>query len=313
MRVLVLGGDGMLGHRLLASMVQRHEVRVTLRQDLAAYEQFGLFTHENSFAGVDLRAPDRLSPILAEFHPQIVVNAVGIVKQRPDAEDHVVALEINSLLPHRLAVICHAVRARLIHISTDCVFSGKRGNYREDDLPDARDLYGRSKLLGEASAPPALTLRTSMIGRELSRKTGLLEWFLAQRAPVKGFCNAIFSGLTTNELARLIEMMIVKFPDAAGLYHVSSEPISKYDLLRLIRDKLGLSTEIRPGRDFPLRSQSRFNVLQKDVQLLAASMEHDGGRARGGNARVRNMIFDDKKILVTGGTGSMGRPSCGGR
>lgn len=250
MRVLVLGGDGMLGHRLLACMTPWHDVRVTLRQDLAAYEQFRLFTPENSFSGVDARVPDCLSAILADFHPQIIVNAVGIVKQRPDAHEHVVNLEINSLLPHRLALICRAIGSRLIHISTDCVFSGKRGKYREDDLPDAQDLYGRSKLLGEVSEPPALTLRTSMIGRELWRKTSLLEWFLAQRGPVKGFCNAIFSGLTTTELARLIEMLIVKFPEASGLYHVSSEPISKYDLLRLIRDKLAVSTEIRPDRDF---------------------------------------------------------------
>lgn len=251
MRILILGGDGMLGHRLFSYMRHRHDVRVTLRQDLAAYERFGIFTRENSFAAADLRVPDRLSAILADFQPQVIVNGVGVVKQRPEGQEHIGNLEINSLLPHRLALVCRAIGSRLIHISTDCVFSGKRGNYNEDDTPDPVDVYGYCKLLGEVVGPDAITLRTSIIGTELRRKTGLIEWFLAQKGEVKGYKNAIFSGFTTLELSRIIERLIVQPLSNSGIYHVSSEPVSKYDLLCMVRDRLRLPVEIVP--DYEVR------------------------------------------------------------
>ena len=138
----------------------------------------------------------------------------------------------------------------MIHLSTDCVFSGASGNYREDDPSDATDLYGKSKYLGEVSEQNCLTLRTSMIGNELFRRKSLLEWFLAQKGSIRGFKKAIFSGFTTLELSRIIEMMIVRFPGASGLYHVSSEPISKYDLLNLIKTKLKLPIKILPDESF---------------------------------------------------------------
>ena len=244
MRVLILGGDGMLGHRLLEYMQPRHDVRVTLRQDLDAYARFALFTADNSFTGIDLRAPDRLLGVLSAFQPQVIVNAVGIVKQRPDGQEHISNLEINSLLPHRVALTCRAVGATLVHISTDCVFSGKRGNYNEADTPDPVDVYGYCKLLGEVVSPEAITLRTSVIGTELLRKTSLIEWFLAQKGTVRGFKNAIFSGFTTLELSRIIEKLITHPPSGSGIYHVSSEPISKYDLLCMVRDRLKLPLEI---------------------------------------------------------------------
>jgi dTDP-4-dehydrorhamnose reductase len=134
----------------------------------------------------------------------------------------------------------------MIHFSTDCVFSGKKGNYRESDASDAEDLYGRSKYLGEVSEPNCLTLRTSIIGRELSRTQGLLEWFLSQRGTIKGFRKAVFSGFTTLEMSRIVEKLLVEYPEAAGIYHVSSDPISKYGLLMLIKDKMGLETIIEP-------------------------------------------------------------------
>jgi len=247
MRILVLGGDGMLGHRLLLSWRSVHEVRVTLHQDLAAYRQLGLFSVDNAFAGVDAGRIEHIAQIVSEFRPEAVVNAVGIVKQRSEASAAIPSLEINSLLPHRLALICGAAGARLVHLSTDCVFSGRRGAYTESDSPDAEDLYGRSKYLGEVAAPGCLTLRTSIIGRELSRKTGLLEWFLSQRGgTVKGFRNAIFSGFTTHEMARNIERLLTGFPSAHGVYHVSSAPISKYDLLREINRELRLGITIVP-------------------------------------------------------------------
>lgn len=246
MRILILGGDGMLGHELLKQLAPRHDVRVTLRRKLSAYAALELFTRTNAFANIDARSFDRVAAAVGKFRPDAVINTIGIVKQRAEAQDAVLSIEVNSLLPHRLAVLCGRVGSQLIHISTDCVFSGRTGNYREGDPTDADDLYGRSKLLGEVDHPRCVTLRTSFIGRELARKVGLLEWFLAQRGSVRGYRRAIFSGFTTLEMTRIIERIVTGYPQAAGVYHVSSTPISKHDLLSLIKAQLRLSVEIRP-------------------------------------------------------------------
>jgi len=250
MRILILGGDGMLGHRLFKYLRPRHDVRVTLHQPLSTYRHFDLFDAGNAYAGLDVIQIEHLMEVLADFHPQAVVNATGIIKQRAASTESIPSLEINSLFPHRLAILCKMIGARLIHLSTDCVFSGKKGNYSEADVSDAEDLYGRSKYLGEVSDSHCLTFRTSMIGRELSRKQSLLEWFLAQRETIKGFRGAIFTGFTTPELSRIIERMIVDYPGAAGLYHVSSDPISKYDLLMLVKKKLTIDVEIVPDDSY---------------------------------------------------------------
>ncbi|MBW3569605.1 MAG: SDR family oxidoreductase [Gemmatimonadetes bacterium] len=250
MRILVLGGDGMLGHRLLKELRPRHDVRGTLRQDAAAYGHYGLFPAESSYFGVDVRSLERMAEVFADFRPEAVVNAVGIVKQRASAHDAIPSLEINSLLPHRLSVLCRGAGARLVHVSTDCVFSGEEGMYRDDDPSDAKDLYGKSKYLGEVGDPGCITLRTSIIGPELARKTGLLEWFLAQTGTIRGFRRAIFSGFTTAELARVIETLLVRHPGASGVYNVSTDPINKYDLLVGLRDRLGRDVEIVPDDDF---------------------------------------------------------------
>lgn len=251
MRILVVGGDGMLGHQLLKTLQLRHEVRVALRQDLSVYRPYNLFNQANSYAGIDIRRADDLMPILVDFQPQAVINAVGIVKQRKDAKDVIPSLEINALFPHRLALMCEAIKARMIHISTDCVFSGKKGQYTEQDISDAEDVYGKSKYLGEVSSANCLTLRTSIIGLELARKTSLIEWFLAQRGPIKGFTRAIYTGLTTLEMSRLIENMLLNFPDLSGLWHVSSEAINKYDLLTIFAKKLGYEhIQIEPENEF---------------------------------------------------------------
>lgn len=250
MRILILGGDGMLGHQLLRQLAPRHDVRVTLRRPIHAYAQFGIFGPESTYAGVELSTAASLQPVVAAFKPDVVINAVGIVKQRPTSAETIPSLEINSLLPHRLAVVCGEIGARLVHISTDCVFSGRKGGYREADVADAEDLYGRTKYLGEVHEAHCITLRTSIIGPELWRKTGLLEWFLVQRGTIRGYRNAIFSGFTTIELARIIEMLVSRFPQASGLYHVSSDAISKFDLLSLVKKRLALAVEITPYDDF---------------------------------------------------------------
>jgi len=249
-RILILGGDGMLGHQLLKSLAPRHEVRVTLRQDLEAYAPYRLFDNDNAYTGIDVRSLERLTEVFADFRPQAVINAVGIVKQRPTAKESIPSLEINSLLPHRLSILCKAVGARLVHLSTDCVFSGQKGNYRENDPSDAEDLYGKTKYLGEVHDSHCLTLRTSIIGRELSRHKSLLEWFLAQTGTVKGFTKAIYTGFTTLEMSRIIEDMLMIHPDACGVYQVSSDPINKYELLLLFREKLSPKIEIVADESF---------------------------------------------------------------
>ncbi|HSA62437.1 MAG TPA: SDR family oxidoreductase [Nitrospiraceae bacterium] len=267
MRVLILGGDGMLGHQLFRHFKQRHDVRVTLRLGREAYDAFRLFDPGTAFYGIDVRQTDALLQVMAEFRPEAVVNAVGIVKQRSDAKEVIPSLEINSLLPHRLALMCRTVGARLVHLSTDCVFSGRKGNYCEADFADADDVYGRTKFLGEVSESHCLTLRTSMIGPELSRKTGLLEWFLAQRGQtVKGFTKAIFSGFPTAELARIVERVLVEAPTLHGLYHAAAGPISKYDLLTLIRDRLRLPITIE-----------RDSTFECDRSLDASRFHRDTG------------------------------------
>ncbi|MGC4099094.1 MAG: SDR family oxidoreductase [Nitrospira sp.] len=263
MRILILGGDGMLGHQLLRHLRGRHDVRVTLKLNREVYEACRLLEPETAFYGVDLKQTDSLLQVLAEFRPEAVVNAVGIVKQRSEAKAVAPSLEINSLLPHRLALLCRTIEARLIHFSTDCVFSGRKGHYRETDQPDAEDIYGRTKLLGEVVEPHCVTLRTSMIGPELSRKHGLLEWFLAQRGQtVKGFTKAIFSGFPTSELVRIVELVLTDVPTIHGLYHVAARPISKYDLLTLVQDRLRFPVTIERDEIFECNRSldaSRFN------------------------------------------------------
>jgi len=239
LRILILGGDGMLGHALLGALAPAHDVRVTLRQPVAAYRAMGVFSERNAIGDVDALRWDRVEETIRAAEPQVVINGVGLVKQRPEASTPALAIRINSLFPHEVGALCEQIGARLIHFSTDCVFSGRVGGYRETDVPDPVDLYGRSKLLGEVASRRALTLRTSIIGLELAHKTGLVEWFLAQRGTIRGFRRAIYSGLTTLEMGRLVAQLVERHADLHGVWHVASSPVSKYDLLVLFRRLLG--------------------------------------------------------------------------
>jgi len=276
----------MLGHQLFTHLQPRHDVRCTLRQDLNAYEWLDLFDVDNAYAGVDVRSLERLLEVLADFRPEAVVNCIGIVKQRPTAKESIPSLEINSLLPHRLAVLCKGVGARLVHLSTDCIFSGTKGNYQESDPSDAEDLYGKSKFLGEVHDDNCLTLRTSIIGRELTRKKSLLEWFLAQSGTIKGFKNAIYSGFTTLEMSRIIETILLDHPISSGVYQVSSDPISKYELLLLFRDKLDHAVEILPDESFhcdrsldSTRFRQEFNYNPPSWESMIAELKIAAGKA----------------------------------
>jgi dTDP-4-dehydrorhamnose reductase len=247
MRILVLGAGGMLGHVMLRTLAAdpQHAVTGTVRND-AALRDLAAGWGARLIGGVDVDQPDALIRAFAGSRPDVVINCVGLVKQLAEAKDPLRAIPINALLPHRLAGLCQAAGARLVHISTDCVFAGTRGHYREEDSADAVDLYGRSKLLGEVDQPHAITLRTSIIGPELSGSHGLLAWFLAQPGAVRGYRRAVFSGLPTVELATVIRERVLPRPQLRGLYHVASAPIDKHALLRLFAAAYGRGNEITP-------------------------------------------------------------------
>jgi dTDP-4-dehydrorhamnose reductase len=247
MKVLVLGGSGMLGHTAYRILSDAPGIQAfaTLRGEVAR-RNFSNDLQKGIVTGVDVLDTDALTTALMQVRPNVVINCVGLVKQLSSAKDPLAALPINSIFPHRLARLCRLLDARVVHISTDCVFLGDRGGYREDDRADADDLYGRSKLLGEVDEPHAITLRTSIIGHELGTRNGLVDWFLGETGKVRGFTRAVFSGLTTDELSRVILKHVLPNPQLRGVWQVSVTPISKFDLLVLLRDTYGRSTEITP-------------------------------------------------------------------
>lgn len=246
MKILVLGASGMLGNAML---------RVMSAQE--AWSVFGTVRGANPalhaaapravlIPGIHADQPDSLLAAFAQARPDVVINCVGLVKQLSNAEDPLVAVPINTLLPHRLARMCEVAGARLVHVSTDCVFSGKQGSYTELDQADAQDVYGRSKLLGEVDYPHAVTLRTSIIGHEMGSAHGLIDWFLSQQARVKGYTEAVFSGLPTCELARVVRDFVIPHASLRGVYHVAAEPISKHDLLQIVNREYGKNLQIEP-------------------------------------------------------------------
>ena len=236
MRVLIVGVTGMFGHAALQVLTAnpRLEVWGTLRAP-GARRAFHDGVQPRLIDSVDVLDERAMVTVLDRVRPDVVINAVGVIKQLATANDPTIVLPINALFPHRLAGLCGLVGARLVHISTDCVFSGRVGHYTEADTSDAEDLYGKSKFIGELhDASHAITLRTSGIGHELGSAHGLLEWFLAQQRTAKGFGQAVYSGLPWVELARVIGDVVIPRPELHGLFHVSSMPITKLELLRLI-------------------------------------------------------------------------------
>ncbi|MGI8787285.1 MAG: dTDP-4-dehydrorhamnose reductase family protein [Pyrinomonadaceae bacterium] len=253
MKVLIIGGGGMLGHKLVQMWQDKFDVWATVKSERSKYEEFGIFDWRKTLENVNVENISAVEKAIDRIKPEVVVNAVGIVKQVPAAEDVIKSLTVNSIFPHRLTGLAKQYRFRLITIGTDCVFSGSRGNYIETDVPDATDLYGRSKNLGEITAKNCLTIRTSIIGRELTDAHSLVEWFLSRRGgSVKGYLNAVFSGFPTIVLAEIIAGTMENHPHLSGLYHVSSEPINKYDLLGLINKEYETNIEIEPFEDYKI-------------------------------------------------------------
>lgn len=247
MRLLVIGGSGMLGHKIVQRLAeQRPDTWWTTRAPKADL-QMPFLRAERCIDRTDVADWKALEMLLCHMRPDVTVNCVGVIKQRAEAQDPIPSIAINAMLPHIIADTVARWNGRLIHFSSDCVFSGKKGNYCEADLPDALDLYGRTKALGEVTAPNSLTLRTSIIGRELGRHQSLLDWFLlGDHLRVHGFTNVWWSGLTTNHLAELVDDLIDHHESLSGLYHVASGRISKYDLLCRLRAGYRLDVEVMP-------------------------------------------------------------------
>lgn len=268
MKVLIFGASGMLGHQLCRQLSRRMDLWGTVQGDPEAYARYGLLPQDRLLGGIDAFQIHAVHEALDRVKPLVVVNAIGIVKQRDEARQAIPSIQINALFPHLLAQACMERGIRLVHISTDCVFSGARGNYSEADIPDPVDLYGRSKLLGEVQQNGCLTLRTSIIGWELSGRGSLLEWFAAQRGRnIKGYQRAIFSGFPSSVLANLIGDLVETRSDLHGLYHVASDPISKFDLLLRLSAALG-------WEDITIQPDSQFHC---DRSLLATRFERMTG------------------------------------
>lgn len=240
MKLLVLGAAGMLGHQLCRTLNDRFEMWGTFRGDPKEFESFGFLHHERAIGYVDAQDLQTVQRALEKVKPDVVINGIGIVKQRDESKQAVPSIHVNALFPHQLADLCADSGIRVLQISTDCVFSGMRGNYTEIDLPDPGDLYGRTKLLGELHRPGMLTLRTSIIGWQLHTHSSLLGWFASQRGRrIKGYRRAIYSGFSTTVLSNLIGDILETRKDLTGLYHVASAPISKFDLLMRLREATG--------------------------------------------------------------------------
>ena len=207
---------------------------------------------ENLITGINALDQQSWEKVLIEYKPNVVINCVGITKHIETTTNKNISINLNSIFPHKLVSVCNKISSRLIHISTDCVFSGRKGFYSEADLPDADDLYGITKSLGEINSKEHLTLRTSTIGHEPYSQNGLLEWFLSQEKKCKGFKNAIFSGVSTQELGVILRDKILLNDRIGGLYHLSSEPISKFDLLNLFKKYYSKDILIEEDKDFKI-------------------------------------------------------------
>ena len=246
-RVLVLGVSGMLGNAVFRFFAQSDGYSVMgSARSAGVLRLLPKELREQVVCGVDVENTDSLMRLFALARPNVVINCIGLIKQLAEADDPLAAIPINALLPHRVARLCDVAGARMIHMSTDCVFAGTRGMYREQDASDANDLYGRSKYLGEVDYQHAVTLRTSIIGHELNSAHGLVGWFLAQQGAVNGYARAVFSGLPTVELARVMRDFVIPNTNLRGLYHVSAEPINKFELLNLVAKVYGKNIAITP-------------------------------------------------------------------
>ncbi|MBA2494099.1 MAG: SDR family oxidoreductase [Acidobacteria bacterium] len=266
MKILIIGGSGMLGHKLVQIFKEKFDVWTTIKSDFNKYKKFGILDKKKTIENLNVEDLKSVEKVINKIRPDVIINAVGIIKQIQTSQDVVKTLTINSIFPHNLAIIAEKNQARLINISTDCVFNGKKGNYEETDLSDAVDLYGKSKNLGEVEGKNCLTLRTSIIGRELKTSHSLVEWFLSnQGKKVKGFTNAVYSGFPTIVFADILADLLVNHKNLDGIYHLSSQPINKFELLKLIKSAYKADIEIEPFAEFKIDRSLDSTKLRRKI------------------------------------------------
>jgi len=267
MKILVLGTTGLIGRTVFEELSLDNDLKVlgTSRSSIR---------NQRSNLNLDY-APGSLSlrNIIENNKPEFIINCIGITKHLKESKNSLTSISVNSLLPHEIVSYCSEVGSKLIQISTDCVFSGSKGNYIEGDVPDSQDLYGRSKFLGEVVDEKHLTIRTSTIGHEHNSKFGLLEWFLGQQDSCFGYKNAIFSGLTTIELSKVLREVISNYPELNGLYHVAGKPINKFDLLKIISRIYNKNIIINPDYDFHIDRSLNPKNFQNKTGYLSPSWE----------------------------------------
>jgi len=283
MKILILGATGMLGHKLMQVLSREHMVTGTVRRDTSVLVDHPVFSKMDILGNISADNLATIHVAIDKVNPDVIINCIGIVKQLPAAQDPLQSISINALFPHQLAQICRQKNIRLIHMSTDCVFSGRKGYYSEKDSSDAEDLYGKTKYLGEVDYPGCLTLRTSIIGRELDTSHGLIEWFMSQEGKkVPGYKNAVFSGLTTLALSEIITKIISDYLRLSGVCQVASEPISKYDLLNLVKNIYGMTVTIEPDEMVindrslnPKKFKNETNIKIPSWEYMIEQMHQD--------------------------------------
>jgi len=272
MKILVLGANGMIGSAIYKILHADASFKVYGGiRDPGTKKFFHTSLQENIVNCGDITKLELASFILSKVNPEVVINCAGLTKHKKEADNPTVAMPINALMPHQFASVCSEQKIRFIHVSSDCVFSGSKGGYVEEDVPDALDLYGRSKALGELIEGDAITLRTSTIGHEINTNYGLLEWFLAQEHECLGFAKAIFSGLPSIVFAEVIRDYVLPNPHLKGLYHVAAEPINKYDLLKLIAKIYHKKIEIKQDREFTIDRSLNYEKFKAATGYIPAA------------------------------------------
>lgn len=264
--MLILGASGMIGHRMWATLGERHEaIGVLRRHELGALSMIPGIATKKTFFGVEFQDLSRLTKIVSDTKPDIVLNCVGIVKQLKDSSDHMKSIALNALFPHQLAKVCADNNARMIQFSSDCVFDGLKGNYTETDFPNAQDLYGRSKAMGEVDyLTNVVTMRTSSIGREVFPHGGLVEWFLSnEEKKITGYKQAIYSGFPTQRLGSIISDYIIPNKELSGVIHVAGTPIDKFSLLSMIKDHFKLNIDLLVNEQVKVERGLNFDNFSK--------------------------------------------------
>lgn len=272
LKVIVLGASGMIGSEIFKVLDDSINIDATGMWRSQPSENLP-FTKKRIIEGIDIQKEDLWRSLLIEEKPHVVINCIGMTTHNQSKIDARAFIEINSIFPHKLFNVCDQISARLIHISTDCIFSGKKGLYSEEDIGDSEDIYGLTKKLGEINTTNHLTIRTSTVGHEISTRNGLLEWFLSQQGNCKGYKRAIFSGVTTCELAMILRDKILPNKKLSGIYNISSNPISKYDLLQLIKRYYSKQIEIEEDTSFIIDRSLNGEKFKKAVNYEPDSWE----------------------------------------